>query len=261
MFKYQVILLWITVSLYGAAFFSWNVHWQTKGEKWSKIGNWAGLTGFGFHTLALALRWYEVGHGPYHNFYEVLVSDTWAVILLYRLFGLKVPELLKGGLLLYPLALLTIGYAVLQTPQQRDLPLTYATYWLVIHVLFAKLSYGSAFLSAVAAFIYLRRPENKRLEYWHYNLAGISFFNLGVMIASGAIWAYNAWGRFWAWDPIETWSLISWLVYAFHLHLRRTKGWREQKSAWLSVISFVIVVFAYFCLKFFYPSVHENLVL
>jgi len=261
MFKYQVILLWITVTLYGGAFLAWNVHWQTKKEKWSKAAERLGLSGFVFHTFALVLRWIEVDHGPYHNFYEVLVSDTWAALLFYGLFSLKVPELKKGGLFLYPLALITIGYAVLQTPQQKDLPATYATYWLIVHVLFAKLSYGATFLSAVAAAIYLRRPENKRLEYWHYHLAGIGFFNLGVMIASGAIWAYQAWGRFWAWDPIETWSLISWLVYAFHLHLRRTKGWRERQSAWLSVISFVIVVFAYFMLKYLYPSIHENLAL
>ncbi len=259
MFKYQVILLWITVTLYGAAFFAWNVHWRTKGTKWVTAANWLGMGGFVLHTLALAVRWYEVGHGPYQNIYEVLVSDTWVGIVLYGLFSLKLPELKKGGLFLYPMAMVVIGYAVLQTPQQKDLPATYATYWLIIHVIFAKLAYGACLLSAVAAAICLRQRENKRLEYWHYHLAGIGFLNLGVMIASGAVWAYKAWGRFWGWDPIETWALISWLVYAIHLHLRRIKGRRGEKSAWLSVISFIVVLFSYFFLNYLYPSVHENL--
>ncbi|MDA8234738.1 MAG: cytochrome c biogenesis protein CcsA [Clostridia bacterium] len=261
MFRYQVILLWMTVAFYGGAFLAWNIYWQNKGKKWSKTANWLGVLGFILHTAALLIRWYEVGRGPFQNIYEVLVSDTWAAILFYGLLSLKLPELRKGGFVLYPIALITIGYAVLQTPQQEDLPATYATFWLWVHVIFAKLAYGSTFLSAVAAAIYLRQQDNKRLEYWHYNLAGIGFFNLGVMIASGAVWAYNAWGRFWAWDPIETWSLISWLVYAIHLHLRRIKGWRGRKSAWLSIITFLIVVFSYFFLTLLYPSVHENLTL
>lgn len=259
MFNYQVILLWISVTLYGAAFFGWNVYWRIKGDKWSKGANYLGITGFIFHSLALILRWYEVGHGPYQNIYEVLVSDVWVGVLLYGILSLKLPELKKGGIFLYPVVMILIGYAVLQTPQERELPASYATYWLIIHVLFAKLAYGACFLSAVAAAIYLRRKENKRMEYWHYHLAGIGFVNLGVMIASGAVWAYNSWGRFWGWDPIETWALISWLIYAFHLHLRRTRGWKDQKSAWLSIISFAMVVFAYFFLTFLYPTVHENL--
>ncbi|AVX20529.1 ABC-type transport system involved in cytochrome c biogenesis, permease component [Carboxydocella sporoproducens DSM 16521] len=258
MFKLQVINLWTSVSFYGVAFVFWVVHSYWYKPILLRFSNYSGIIGFVFHTIALILRWIEVNHGPYHNFYEVLISDMWVALLFFGILSYKLPELKNGALIVYPLAMVVIAYAVFQTPQQTELPPSYATYWLTIHVLFAKLSYGSCLLSAVAAALYLR--ERKEIfEKWQYRLAGIGFFNLAVMIASGAVWAYKAWGRFWGWDPIETWALISWLVYALYLHLWRTQNWRGTKSAWLAIISFLFVILAFFCLKFLYPSVHENL--
>lgn len=258
MFKYQVIILWVAVSFYAITFISWALFtlWQRIGLE--RASNYAGICGFLFQSIALGLRWLEVGHGPYHNFYEVLISDIWVALLLFGYLSYKIPDFRKGALFAYPSAMIIIAYAIFQTPQQKGLPPSYATFWLVIHVIFAKLSYGSSFLSAIAAVLFL---NNKKEVYqtWQYRLAGLAFLNLGVMIASGAVWAYRAWGRFWGWDPIETWALISWLIYAFYLHLWRVHNWRGNRAAWLAVISFLMVLISFFCLKFLYPSVHENL--
>lgn len=275
LFKYQVVLLWIAVACYGLNFLYSLAEIIFQAHKGIRIIRVLSYLGFGVHSAALALRWLEVGHGPYYNFYEVLVSDAWMAVLFYLFLQWRWRPLPTLGTFLWPIALLMIGAAVLETPQIQPLPETYATYWLLIHVLFAKFAYGACLLSFAFAGLYLLKEKAEergwRAAYWrklpgleeldklNYRFAGFGFMVLGIMIASGSIWAYKAWGRYWGWDPIETWAAISWLSYGAHLHLRRTFGWKGHASAWLAVLNFVLVLFSYFSLTYLYSSVHENL--
>lgn len=274
MFEAQVILLWITVGLYAAGstfYFTGLVFGRNRNISWVGLLTYGG---FSAHTVALLLRWIQAGRGPYFSYYEVLTSDAWMAVALFLLLRRWFPFLTMAGGFVLLAAFLMIGKGVLSSPELTPLPASYTNYWLVVHVLFAKLAYGSCLLSAALAGSYLvkesrlrfGRDENERnvpalnkLEQLHYKLAGLGFVLLGVMIASGSVWAYQSWGSYWNWDTIETWSAVTWLVYGIHLHLRRTFAWRGRHFAWGSVISFGMVVFTYFALTLFYTGVHENL--
>jgi ABC-type transport system involved in cytochrome c biogenesis permease subunit len=82
---------------------------------------------------------------------------------------------------------------------------------------------------------------------------------MGIMIASGAIWAYKSWGRYWGWDPIETWSLICWLAYGAYLHLR-INGLRGKAAAWLCFVVIIVAVFSFFGAPYLYPTIHDRFV-
>ena len=276
MFEAQVILLWITVSLYAAGstfYLTGLVFGRNRTISWVGILTYGALSA---HTVALLLRWIQAGRGPYFSYYEVLTSDAWMAVVLFLLLRRRFPFLTMAGGFVLLTAFLMIGKGVLSSPELVSMPAAYTNYWLIVHVLFAKLAYASCLLSAALACSYLvkeyqlrsGKDENDRngilqslskVEQLHYKLAGLGFMLLGVMIASGSIWAYQSWGSYWNWEPIETWSAVTWLVYGIHLHLRRTFVWRGRRFAWGSVISFGLVVFTYFTLTLFYTSVHENL--
>jgi len=80
---------------------------------------------------------------------------------------------------------------------------------------------------------------------------------LSLVIITGAIWAEAAWGRYWAWDPKETWALITWIIYSIYLHLRISKGWRGERAAWFSIIGFICVIFTYVGVNTLLPSLHS----
>ncbi|MRR36421.1 c-type cytochrome biogenesis protein CcsB, partial [bacterium] len=94
------------------------------------------------------------------------------------------------------------------------------------------------------------------LDDLQFRFVSVGFVFLGIMIAAGAIWANEAWGRYWAWDPIETWSLISWVVYAAYLHARLTLGWRGRRSALFAMLALPVVVFALIGVPLVYQSIH-----
>ena len=145
-----------------------------------------------------------------------------------------------------------------------------ASYWLNIHVLFAKFSYMSFIAAFGLAIVYLiqtrrtaepgglisRLPPAEVVEDLSFRFVAVGFIFLTVMIAAGSIWANEAWGRYWAWDPIETWSLISWLVYAGYLHTRLTLGWRGERSAWYAALALPVIVFTLIGVPLAYHSIH-----
>jgi cytochrome c-type biogenesis protein CcsB len=145
-----------------------------------------------------------------------------------------------------------------------------ASWWLNIHVVFAKLSYGAFIIAFALALVFLFReratgtlsemleklPGQDTIDDLQFRFVGIGFVFLGIMIASGAIWANEAWGRYWAWDPIETWSLISWVVYALYLHTRLTLGWHGSRSAWFACLALPVVVFSLIGVPLVYQSIH-----
>jgi cytochrome c-type biogenesis protein CcsB len=100
-------------------------------------------------------------------------------------------------------------------------------------------------------------PNAKQLESFNYQMILFGFLWLSVGIITGSIWANSAWGTYWSWDPKETWSLITWLIYAALLHARTLKGWRGERVAWLSMIGFGCVLFTYFGVNFLLSGLHS----
>ena len=231
------------------------------------------------HTTGLGLRWYEsyqlgYGHIPLSNMYEALVSMSWCIVLVLILMEQKFKTETMGAFVL-PIASLAMAYASL-APNVRDEiePLIPAlqSNWLTYHVMTCFLGYAAFAVSFGASVAYLIKnkeapptteedsgslPALETLDELIYKANAVGFLLLGIGIITGAVWANYAWGSYWSWDPKETWSLITWLIYAAFLHARLTRGWRGRKTAVLSIIGFCGVLFTFFGVNYVLSGLHS----
>jgi cytochrome c-type biogenesis protein CcsB len=226
---------------------------------------WAGLAG---HSFAIILRWVEsydlgIGHAPLSNLYESLIFFAWTIVFLYCLVEWRTKNR-SIGTFATPLAFLAMAYASYSPGiNSRIQPLVPAlkSNWLIAHVItcfFGYAAFGLAFGLSLMYFLKkLDKPEKKNiflriipgtsvLDDLSYQMVVIGFLLLTLGIITGSVWAHSAWGSYWSWDPKETWSLITWLVYAALLHSRMVRGWRGNKLAALSIVGFSCVLFTYF---------------
>jgi cytochrome c-type biogenesis protein CcsB len=262
----EILLMWAAVTLYtiGAIAFIFGVVFKAEKLVWAAL--WISLAGLVPHGVAIGLRWAQVGHAPYLGFYEVVSSYAFAAVATLGVLVLVRPSLKVAGIVVMPIAVLMIGGAMLAPKSPLEVTPTLASYWLTIHVTFAKLSYSSFIAAFAIALVYLIRerkpmvlatlPAQSVLDDVAYKFVSVGFIFLSIMIVAGAIWANEAWGRYWAWDPIETWSLISWIVYAGYLHTRLTLGWKGPRSAWYAVLALPIMVFTLIGVPIAYQSIH-----
>jgi cytochrome c-type biogenesis protein CcsB len=206
-------------------------------------------------------RGVSAGHVPWGNMYEFSITGALAFTATY-LFALRKHDLRWLGLFVSLSALLTLGTAI--TLLYRDsAPLVPAlkSTWLVIHVIAAIISGGVFLLANVIAGSYLyldamekrrgrkpwakRLPELETLDQLSYRLVAFVFPLWTFSVIAGAIWAESAWGRYWGWDPKETWAFITWVAYAAYLHARVTIGWRGRRAAWLCLFAGSTFLFNY----------------
>ncbi|MCS7280490.1 MAG: cytochrome c biogenesis protein CcsA [Desulfobacterota bacterium] len=224
---------------------------------------------FSVHTFALIVRWIEsykigFGHAPLSNYYESLVIFSWcitgiALILRKKLISNIIYLLAIGG------SFLIMAYANLSPTIDREIrPLLPAlqSNWLHIHVLTCFIAYASFFLSFICGVLFFFHskgpiPNLLVLDRINYTSASIGFIFLTLGILSGSVWAHYAWGSYWSWDPKETWSLITWIIYAVLLHGRFVRGWTEKRLALLSIIGFLSVLFTYFGVNFLLSGLHS----
>jgi cytochrome c-type biogenesis protein CcsB len=225
---------------------------------------------FAAHTGAIGLRWIEsyqmgIGHAPLSNLYESLIFFAWSIalaLIIARLkFGIDLIVLL--GL---PLVFLIMASTSLLDPSIKPLIPALQSNWLVAHVITCFLGYSGFAVSFVAALLLLlTRGSDFVAKHFHRKdildevvyrsiLAGFPMLTVGII--TGAAWADYAWGSYWSWDPKETWSLITWLVYSAFLHARLAKGWTGYRTAILSIVGFAAVLFTYFGVNYL-PGLHS----
>ncbi len=243
----------------------------------AKIGFVVLIIGFLDNTLGIILRWIEsyqmgYGHAPFANMYESLVFFSWTVAILYIFVELKYKESIIG-VFASPLIFLAIAYASLSPDiSSKITPLIPAlkSNWLIAHVITCFLGYSGFAVAFGFSIIYFVKPQNSgaksifaKLPSWElideltYQMVVFGFLFLTIGIITGAVWANSAWGTYWSWDPKETWSLITWFVYAIFLHLRMMKGWQGKKLALVSITGFMAVMFTYFGVNFLLSGLHS----
>ncbi len=205
-------------------------------------------------TVSIIARIVASGRGPFSNMYEFSVAFSWGIVAvsLFFLWRYRIAIIGTFGLVI---ALAMLIFAL--TLPSRVLPLVPAlqqSVLLSVHVASAIISYGALAVGFSAAVIYLfvrnRRvswlPRPELLETISYRTVIVGFPFLTLTIILGAVWANIAWGRPWGWDPKETASLVTWLIFAAYLHARVIAGWRGARSAWLLVIGFLAILFTFF---------------
>ncbi|MDR1711540.1 MAG: c-type cytochrome biogenesis protein CcsB [Propionibacteriaceae bacterium] len=214
---------------------------------------------FALLTGYLGVRMAISGHGPFSNQHEFAVAFTWGIMLAFLIAEWRFRIRIIAVVVL-PVAACLLIYAMnLDTTVAPLVPALQNSVLLTLHVGFAILSYGAACVSCGAAVLYLLRPRmtvlrrisEDRLDEIGYKGAVVAFPLMTIMIVLGALWADTAWGRYWGWDPKETAALVTWLVYGAFLHARVVRGWRGKKAAWLLIVGFAAVLFAYFGNHFF----------
>ncbi|HTY21965.1 MAG TPA: c-type cytochrome biogenesis protein CcsB [Desulfomonilaceae bacterium] len=225
------------------------------------------------HTVSIGLRWVEsyqmgIGHAPLSNLYESLIFFGWAITLGLILVQLRFQSdiVIVLGL---PLVFLVMAYTFLLDDSIKHIkPLIPAlqSNWLVAHVITCFLGYAGFTASFVAAVLLLlsrsadplqrNLPSPEVLDEIVYRSVLVGYPMLSLGIITGAAWADYAWGTYWSWDPKETWSLITWLVYSAFLHARLTRGWTGERTAILSVAGFAAVLFTYFGVNYL-PGLHS----
>lgn len=226
----------------------------------------------GLHTAGLAFRWLEsyklgIGHAPMSNFYESLIFYAWSISFV--LVVMKKRLIFPAITMLASLVDLTLmGYASLSPSVEKTIqPLMPAlqSNWLYIHVFTCFIAYAAFAISFLSSILYLSKwkgfqlPEEK-LEGINYRSVAVGFPMLSAGILTGAVWAHYAWGSYWSWDPKETWSLITWIMYALFLHARLTKGLKGKKMAFFSILGFLCVIFTYFGVNFILSGLHSYMV-
>lgn len=210
-------------------------------------------------TAYMVIRMSITGHGPFANQHEFAIAFTWGILLVNLFFVLRY-RIRMLSLIVMPIAAVLLTYAMsLDTGVRPLIPALQNNLLLTLHVSFAIIAYGAACVSFGSAVLYLLHPHVRRvrlprlelLDDIGYRAAVITFPLLTIMIVLGSVWANTAWGRYWGWDPKETAALVTWLVYGAFLHARVVRDWRGRKAAWLLVLGFLTVLFAYFGNHFF----------
>jgi len=239
-----------------------------------RLAAWSTWAGFGLHTIGLVVRFAEAGYTPVTSLHEAMSFFGWCVVGIYLLlqFRYDLPSL---GAFASPVALVFVLAAISLPGQIEPLPAALQSYWLPVHVVLIFIGDGAFALAAAGGVMYLiqeRQLKHKRmgalfhrlpnldvLDQLNYLCLTIGFPLLTGGIISGAIWAQQAWGTYWSWDPKETWSLITWFLYAALLHGRLTVGWRGRRAAIWALIGFASVLFTFLGVNFVLPKLLPNL--
>lgn len=225
--------------------------------------------GFLAHTVGLIMRWYIAGHAPWSNGYESMIYIAWSSMLAGLLFARKNPIVVGVASLMTGLTLL-VAHLNWLNPEITLLVPVLKSYWLMLHVAIITASYGflgiSFFLSVFNFTLWNFKNENRKqisrlitqltMISEMFITIGIYFLTIGIFI--GGIWANESWGRYWGWDPKETWSLITLLIYAFVLHMRFIPGLRGKFAFNLgALLSFGMVIMTYFGVNYFLSGLHS----
>ena len=226
--------------------------------KWARV-----LVALGFlvQTAALVIRWKMTGHAPCTNMYESLVFFSWAFVLAYLLAELML-KISRLGFFILVCNLAILIYAFSHDAAVKPLMPALQSNWLLLHVSTCFFAYGAFAVSFIAAITFLlpfpkKNFSHEQLDQVIYKsiLFGFPLLTLGV--ASGAVWANEAWGQYWSWDPKETWALVTWMIYALYLHLRLMKGWSEKKLTWIALVGFLFVIFTYVGVNYLLSGLHS----
>ncbi len=211
-------------------------------------------------TLALTFRWVEAGHPPYVTLYEIATMLVWGTTTIYLALLEGVVKTRAVGAFIVLLILCLETYALLFIPAdlKRTVQLVPAlrSYWLMIHVSIAIMSYSAFAVAAGAGLTFLAKhytkspvaqalPSEAAIEEFMFRAVAVGFPLQTLLLITGAIWAQEAWTKAWAWDPKEVWALVTWLAYAAYLHVRVQRGVRGVTMAWLSLIGFIVVLITF----------------
>jgi cytochrome c-type biogenesis protein CcsB len=247
--------------------------------RWVQAALALSLVGVLAHTAAVITRGLAVHRAPWGNMYEFVTALT-CVAAIFFLFVMIRYRAWTLGVFVMGAVVITLGLAetLIYTAAGELVP-ALQSYWLDIHVTAMTLATGIFFVAAVLGFVYLwvdryarriaagraapdngiirRLPSIEQIDRLTYRtvMFGFPVWTFGVI--AGAIWADQAWGRYWGWDPVETWAFITWVLYAAFLHARATAGWRGRRAHYIQLLGFTSLIFNILVVQVFIAGLHS----
>lgn len=235
-----------------------------------KILGWVLFAGFLFHTIGLALRWYIAGHSPMSNGYESMIFISWATLLAGFIFSRKSAFALSATAVLASMTLM-VAHLSFMDPEITNLVPVLKSYWLTLHVSVITGSYGFLGLGAILGLIVmilisLSNDKNRgrisatvdELTVINFKTLTLGLYFLTIGTFLGAVWANESWGRYWGWDPKETWSLITIIIYSIVVHSRRIPGMKDIFTFNLTALfAFSSVLMTYFGVNYYLSGMHS----
>jgi len=265
------LLFQTCVVVYLLATAAYLVFFLTQKTSLRQTGRVIFLVAFALHSVNLIARAIETGHTPITSHHETVSFFAWALGCCYLSFRWRYAVKNLGAFVsLLVLALMLI--AAFSSRTMLPLPPALQSLWLPVHASIALFANGFLALSCIGSIMYLlqereikkkrfglffsRLPSLETLDKLNHHCLSIGFplFTLGLI--TGSLWAKQAWGAYWQWDPKETWSLITWFLYAATVHQRFTVGWRGRRVAILSIVAFLSVLFTFWGVSFLLTGVH-----
>lgn len=220
------------------------------------------VAGAVFHSAALVSRGLGYWIPPFITYYESVLFGSWLAMVASLVLVRRLEDLRAILAALCPVMLLLMGSAMFTNREFAPLSPTLQSWWLVVHVLFALLAFaGMAVAFGGAVFLFLSPRARggstaSRTDRVIYKSIILAFIFQMVMLVSGSIWANQAWGRYWGWDPIETFSLLTLVLFGISLHLRFQYGWKGRRMAWFAVLGFLFTIYGIWGVPFFSQSIH-----
>ncbi|MQR02695.1 c-type cytochrome biogenesis protein CcsB [Glaciimonas soli] len=276
MLSSQSAILWMSLLFFLSTMFYW-VGFLARSESNMSIASklcWAAVV-LGF--TGMLVRWYEsyligadIGHIPISNLYEVFILFSMITALFYLYYEQRYATRQLGPFVLLVISA-AVGFLLWYTVARNAAeiqPLVPAlqSWWMKIHVPANFIGYGTFALSAMVASAYLlkshgyfvdRLPSLEVLDDVMYKAIAVGFTFFTIATILGALWAAEAWGGYWSWDPKETWALIVWLNYAAWLHMRLMKGLRGKVAAWWALVGLLVTTFAFLGVNMFLSGLHS----
>ncbi len=252
------ILTTAALAIYGLATVLYGLLWLRSNALTRRVPVLLMAAGVLANTAFLLLRWQEAGRPPFKTLFETMTLLAGCIALVYLIMEI-VYSIRAIGILAALGCTISMAYAWwIMDKEIINIPPALQSAWFVPHVVIYFFGYAAVFLTFVAAVVFLVHPKpisHKRPDLMGVKVIDMEDFSVGTMrfgfallttgLLMGAFWAKSAWGDYWGWDPKETWSLVSWLIFVIILHLRYFKKWRGRRYAILIIIGFVAVMFTY----------------
>lgn len=263
-------------ALYAASMGLYAAAWRSTRTAVGRLATGAMVLAIGLNAGLIWMRYLEAGRAPFKSLFESLVFFSFTMgavyVVMERLYRTRV-----FGALAALFSFVGLAYAVTKWDAEIvKLPPALQSGWFVPHVVVYFVGYGAAAFATAVAVVQILSLHSGRvrdllspragtilsgkeldLEQITYDAIKFSFIMLTLGLLAGSVWAKSAWGDFWVWDPKENWSLVTWLVYGGYLHLRRVKGWRGEKAAWLAIAGFAVIMFTYLGMNLL-PTAQES---
>lgn len=252
----EKLILWVTVFLYAFAFI-----WRLSSlvfdgkKRFQVIADVLLWLGFAAETAVILVRWYTTGHLPTVGLYEDALAGTWLIILITLLVAMRQQAFRNVGVFSILFTIIFLGVGISSNPSLKPLNAPLLSNWLLVHVLFSWIAYASYVVSLGMGVTFIARnrirpggmiarildkfPDQAHLDDMMFKYVVLGFINHLLSLTSGSIWAKDLWGSYWSWDPVEVWSLVTWLLYGLIIHLKISLRWSAERLAYLCILGVV----------------------